>query len=319
MAVEFISHGYDSTATNPYTENVWFDAFPAIGSATYAVRGEADWRVTAVAGLDRTVRIAAGRGLGHGVTDETEANDTIQLDPVSSGSRWDLIACRRDWTPTAGVSQFVKVNGGTTAVVPGNRLVGPGIDDQPLALVRCTAGQSLPQEIIDLRTWVGDGGGLAANHDLVRTFMSEAGTRINISGVDWLRRVGSNGTAEWITMGEAGKTSLYGTGPALLGAAPASGEFLVQAGTQVSITDPSGFDRLTFPKPFPGGLLYVGLTNGDGFAGGAGSTFSAAGNANHWGQSGGGSKTDLVYEMCLANGSRALNRQHRVNWIAIGW
>jgi hypothetical protein len=202
MAVAFISNGYDTTAEKPYGEGVWADAHPAIGQATYAVRSAGDWKVSAVSGQDRTVSVAAGRGFGHGITDKTVVNDTIQLDPIASGSRWDLIACRRDWTPTSGVSQFVKVNGGGTMVIPAGRLYGPGnIDDQPLALVQVTANQTQPSKIIDLRTWAGDGGGVVANHDLVRTYMDKTGTRLVINGVDWIRRVGENDTPEWFSRG----------------------------------------------------------------------------------------------------------------------
>lgn len=151
-----------------------------------------------MAGQDRTVSIASGRGFGHGVTDKTVQNDTIQLDTIASGSRWDLIVCRRDWTPTAGVSTFQKVNGGATATIPGGRNANPGgIDDQPLALVQVSAGQTQPTAVIDLRTWSGDGGGLVANHDLVRSYLNAVGTRIAINGMDWLRVVGANDTPEW--------------------------------------------------------------------------------------------------------------------------
>ena len=201
MAVTFISNGYDTTSTNPYTEGAWADAHPAIGTR-YHVRSPLHWKVTAVAGLDRTVSINAGQGVGHGITDKTVENDTIQLDTIASGSRWDLIVCRRDWTPTAGESKFMKINGGSTAVIPGGRQVGPGnIDDQPLALVQVTAGQTQPTAIIDLRTWAGDGGGLIANDDLVRSFLNSTGTRIFVTstGIDWIRKVGANDTPEWVS------------------------------------------------------------------------------------------------------------------------
>lgn len=198
MAVEFISNGYDTTPTNPYTEEAWATAHPSIGLATYGVRSAGDWKVTGVSGQDRTVSIAAGWGWGNGITDKTFANDTLQLDSIGSGSRWDLIAVRRDWTPTAGVSKFVKVNGGATAVIPGGRQSNPGgIDDQPLALVQVTAGRTQPTGFIDLRTWSGDGGGFVANHDLVRTFQNKVGTRVWINGVDWIRIAGDNDAPEW--------------------------------------------------------------------------------------------------------------------------
>lgn len=197
MAVEFISYGYDTAPGEGIGELVWQEMFPQIGSGTYAVRSTTDWKVTAVSGADRTVSIAAGRGLGMGIIDKTTANDTIQLDPIVSGSRWDLIVCRRDPTPTKGVSQFMKINGGASPVIPGARLSGPGIHDQPLALVQVTAGQTQPTGFIDLRTWVGDGGGLVANSDLVRSFLLTPGTVLNINGLEWVRRVGANDILEW--------------------------------------------------------------------------------------------------------------------------
>jgi len=325
MAVEFISYGYDTAPGEGIGELVWQDMFPAIGTASYAVRSPTDWKVTAVSGADRTVSIAAGRGFGLGVIDKTAANDTIQLDPITSGSRWDLIACRRDPTPTKGKSEFIKINGGATPVIPGGRLSGPGIHDQPLALVQVTAGQTQPTGFIDLRTWSGDGGGLVANHDLVRTFLNQVGTRLQINGIDWVRRVGDNDTPEWAKLSELGKLSLFASGPALLGSPSAGQGFLTQAGSYVGKTDGAGFERLTFPSAFPNGLLSVVIFNGDGWASGPGVTMAAAGNVtvngtpNFFGQSGFGTKADLVYEVRNADGTMALNKPHRVNWLAIGW
>ena len=320
MPVTFTSNGYDTTSTNPYTEGAWADAHPSIGLAKYGVRSPLDWKVTAVAGQDRTVSIAAGRGFGHGVTDKTVANDTIQLDTIASGSRWDLIACRRDWTPTAGVSAFVKVNGGATATIPGGRNATPGnIDDQPLALVQVTAGQTQPTAILDLRTWAGDGGGLVANDDLVRSFLNTAGTRINIKGVDWVRRVGDNDTNEWVKLGEAGKLALLGVGGVLAGSAPAAGTgFLIQAGSSVVTTDNSGFARITFPVPFPNGLLMFHPSNGDtnvDRSKAAALTFGVAGGSPH----GTGTKVDTVISVERYNAAPETNTTVRCNWIAIGW
>jgi len=248
MAVVFTSHGYDTTSTNPYTETAWADAFPSIGLASYGVRSPLDWKVTPVAGQDRTVSIGAGWGFGHGVTDSTYQNDTIQLDTIGSGSRWDMIAVRRDWTPTAGVTKFVKVNGGATAVIPGGRQANPGgIDDQPLALVQVTAGQTQPTAIIDLRTWSGDGGGLIGAHDLVRTFLNRTGTRISIGDIDWLRRVGANDTPEWIKVGGVSHAE-FTAGPTTAGSNTVwgLGNFAADTTktTDTSIVTPNGLDTL---------------------------------------------------------------------------
>jgi hypothetical protein len=203
MAVTFTSHGYDTTTGNPYTEIAWSDAHPPIGASTYGVRDGSDWKVTAVAGADRTVSIAAGFGWGHGVTDETDANDTIQLDAITSGSRWDLIVVRRDWTPTAGESKFMKINGGSTKAIPGGRLSGNGaIDDQPLALVQVTAGQTQPTAIVDLRCWARNGG-MVAKDDLVKGYLSDLGSEVYINGVQWRYIPGANDVPEWVAVGGA--------------------------------------------------------------------------------------------------------------------
>lgn len=201
MAVTFTSNGYDTTTTNPYSEVAWANAHPAIGASAYGVRSAPDWAVTAVAGADRTVSIAAGFGWGRGVTDQTVANDTIQLDTISSGSRWDLIVARRDWTPTAGVTTFQKVNGGATQIIPGGRNVGPGnIDDQPLALVQITAGQTQPTAIIDLRCWAGNGG-LVAKDVLVKSYLNILGASVYIGGVVWRYIPGANDVPTWVAFG----------------------------------------------------------------------------------------------------------------------
>lgn len=320
MAVTFTSHGYDTTTANPYTEASWADAFPSIGLAKYGVRSPLHWKVTAVAGQDRTVSINAGKGFGNGVTDETVANETIQLDTIAVGStRWDLIAVRRDWTPTAGESKFVKVNGGATKTIPGGRLAGPGnIDDQPIALVQVTGGQTQPTAIVDLRTWAGDGGGLVANDDLVRSFLNFTGTRININGIDWLRRVGANDTPEWVNLGQSGTVDLFGFGTGVNGGTPPAGtQFLVQSGTQVKTTDGAGFANVVFPKPFPNGLLYVNVSNGDSAidrAYGRGTLVMAPSG----GQYDIGNKTQVTYSVSYPTGMAA-SLNHRANWIAIGW
>ena len=201
MAVTVMSHGYDTTTGNPYTELAWADAHPRIGSGSYGVRSGGDWKVTAVAGADRTVSIAAGFGWGSGVIDKTVDNDTIQLDAITSGSRWDLIVARRDWTPTAGETKFMKINGGSVKAIPGGRSMIPGgIDDQPLALVQVTAGQTQPTAIVDLRCWATNGG-MVAKDDLVKGYLNDLGTEVYINGVGWRYIPGSNDVPEWVATG----------------------------------------------------------------------------------------------------------------------
>lgn len=199
MAVTFTSHGYDTTTGNPYTEIAWADAHPLIGSGMYGVRSGGDWAVTAVTGADRTVSIAPGFGWGAGVTDQTVDNETIQLDTITSGSRWDLIVARRDWTPTAGETKFMRINGGSTKAIPGGRLQTPGgIDDQPLALVQVTAGQTQPTAIVDLRCWATNGG-MVAKDELAKAYLNRLGTELYINGVEWRYIPGANNVPEWVT------------------------------------------------------------------------------------------------------------------------
>jgi len=310
MAVTFITTGYGNT----YSTEGWATAHPTIGLATYGVRSPGDWKVTAVPGQDRTVSIAVGRGFGGAVTDKTFENETLQLDPVESGVRWDIIACRRNWI--TATSSFSKVNGGPNMVLTlGRQSVIGNIDEQPLALVRVAAGEQVPSEIIDLRTWSGDGGGIVAAHELVKSFLNKTGTRLNINGVDWVRRVGADGDLEWV---DVSKATLHGIAGALMGAAPGNGSgVLIQAGTIVQSTDAAGFGRLTFPAPFPNGLLTVIGFNGDATANGTGVTFESAGSA--MGASGNGTKVDWVYAVASPTGSRLAGKNHRMNWVAIGW
>ena len=143
-----VSTGYDGVIV---TETKWASLSGFLG-APYGLTGSASWKVTSVVGLDRTVRIAAGTGYGHGVLDVSDATVDVQLPTVASGTRWDLIVARRDWQPPGGVTVFTSVQGTATRQVPAGRLAGPGVqDDQPLALVQLTAGQTTPTAVIDLR------------------------------------------------------------------------------------------------------------------------------------------------------------------------
>ncbi len=122
---------------------------------TYGFGGQNHWRVQPVPGVDRTVRVTAGSGYGRGVLD-TASDTDIQLPPVASGSRWDTIVARRDWQPRPGTTTFEYVTGGTSqALAGGLNTTTPGvIDDQPLALVQITAGQTAPTAVVDLREGV---------------------------------------------------------------------------------------------------------------------------------------------------------------------
>jgi hypothetical protein len=313
------SVGYDGAVT----ESQWSDMIKKIGSSEYGVVGVGDWKVTAVTGADRTVSIAAGKGWGHGVFNENTANVTLQLDTVASGSRWDLIAMRRDWTGVGGTSTFVKVNGTTAKEIPVGRTKGPGvIDDQPIALVQVTAGQTQPTAIVDLRCWSGNGG-LFANNDLALTYLDAPGSQVKVSGRLWHRIIGTDGNAAWTTTTSDGAIPIFAAGNGLDGGIPpAGGNFLIQAGSEIRVSDVNGFSRITFPKPFPNGVLSIVVSNGDT------SVDRAFGHVLNVSMAGApfslGRTVDFVTSLTLENPNTnaymmATSVRHRINYIAIGW
>jgi hypothetical protein len=323
-----ISVGYDGAVT----ESQWSEMIKKIGSADYGVVGLNDWKVTPVTAADRTVSIAPGKGWGHGVFDENTAAVQIQLDTVSSGYRWDMIAMRRDWTGAGGVSTFVKVNGTSVSQIPVGRTSGPGvIDEQPIALVQVIAGQTAPGVIIDLRVWAGNGG-MTMMHDLALGYINTVGAQVLDSGngKKYSRRIAPDGNAVWEASAPDGYIPLYAFGSTLAGGIPATGgNFFVQAGTTVNTFDGGGYARITFPRAFPNGLLYIAGFNGDDHGTGGSMTFASAGGV--WGAEGFGSKSSWVYVgraqdasddgagSMIYNRTWCANRIHRINWLAIGW
>ncbi|MEZ2373128.1 hypothetical protein [Arthrobacter sp. RCC_34] len=74
-------------------------------------------------------------------------------------------------------------------------------DDQPLALVQWTAGQTQPTQIIDLRTWAGPGG-IIAKDELALTFLDDIATKVSISNTTWQRVLGQNDVPAWSPSGK---------------------------------------------------------------------------------------------------------------------
>jgi hypothetical protein len=324
----FSSTFYDTSASEPdslVTEVKWAQAHPYIGSSQYGVQDPGDFKVTANTGASFTVKVAPGSAWGHGVFDvsDTLINKTASA-PATGTTRWDLVALRRDWTPsTGGPSSIVLIEGGATKEIPDDRVNNPGtMDDQPLALVQWTAGNPVATAIIDLRVWGGDGGMYAAD-DLVRSYLDRVGTHVTIGQIRWSLLLGLTGIKGWVRDGEIGKIPLYGaTSASLVGPNPASlltggTQFLVQAGTSVMTSDGAGYSRVTFQKPFPNGLLTVITTNGDSSIDRArGKQFTMPISGIPWDN---GRLNDFVYVVQGENGVNYGNQLHRVNWIAIGW
>ena len=192
------SVGYDGTIN----EVQFAKLAPLLGS-DYSVGGPTDWKVEVVAGQDRTIRILPGSGYGQGVLDTADAQETLQLGAIASGSRWDLVVARRDWQPPGGTTAFAAVQGAAAQAIPAGRIVGPGVqDDQPIALVQVTAGQTLPTAVVDLRCWHGNGGVVAATTDAL-AYLTRLGSVIFVGAVAWIRLLDLTGNPVWSQLGSA--------------------------------------------------------------------------------------------------------------------
>ena len=293
------------------------------GRAEYGVYGNEDFRVMAHPSIPYAVLVKKGKAHGHGVTDEAEIDQVVNCPSLASGVRWDLIVVRRNWQPElGGPSTLEVIEVGTNPIIPDPpiRKVGPGVeDDQPIALVKWQGGTSAPVEFRDLRVW-SNNAGLFAVDALARKYLEKIGTEVRVLGEVWsYQRLSANET-DWVKVSEAGRLPIFGVGNVLTGSAPSTQtHFLVQSGTSVSNADDSGYARITFPKPFPNGVLYVSAENGDASIDQVlGRTLSLpVAGAPHWPNPVG--KESFVYTVLGDNGQRLPRQLHRANWIAIGW
>lgn len=201
MAVPSIgSRGYDGRVVD---ELAWA-RMARYNGRTYSVGGPSHLRVSTVAGADRTVRIEAGEAWGQGVLDDFETS-TIGLPNPGSGTRWHLLAVRRDWQPPAGVSVIDYLPGATDQAIPPSRLNDPGVeDDQPIALVQVSATSTTPTAIIDLRAWAGNGG-IRVAHPLALRYLTSVGAVVHVGrpgehvvyDAEWRCVVDAAGNAVW--------------------------------------------------------------------------------------------------------------------------
>lgn len=194
MTVAIVSVGYDGTVD----ETQWAHLMGKAGSSEYGVDLAGDFGVNPVAGQDRTVRVAPGKAWGHGVLDVMDVEQTLQFALPASGDRYDMIVLRRDWQPPGGATTLAIVQGSaSSATLPARKTGTLGIlDDQPLALVRVSAGSTSVSVTADLRVWARNGGA-SAKHTHALQYLGALGALVEIAGDLWQRRVGSAG-AEWV-------------------------------------------------------------------------------------------------------------------------
>lgn len=176
------------------TDDNWRVMATATIGAMYGVDDSASFRATAGSG-DRAISLAPGGAFGLGVRDYSDAPITLTGAPVSSGSRWDMVVLRRDWD--AGTTTPLIITGSATKVLPTRNTGFGAVNDQPIALVRFAAGQSVAQEIVDLRCIPGDGG-VVAFDPLTLTYLDRVGTQVRIADTLWTRSVNGTGSPLWI-------------------------------------------------------------------------------------------------------------------------
>lgn len=305
----------------------WGQAF----QGTYGVLGPDDWKVTAKTGFPRTLVVAAGGGFGKRIFDTNdEVEVAVALDPEAAGNtRWDLVVAHRNTNGPGGTTTFsyVKgvVNGAKTSAITSRKRfeVNNTQDDQPLALVQITGNASggTIGQIIDMRVWVIDGGAHAES-ELALQYLTAIGASVWVGETLWhCGRSPLSGAPAWKPhLLQSPINLLPGTG--LTGNPPAGAAFYMSAGTWVTTTDAYGYGRITWPTPFPNGLLSYSLVNGDDAAGNA-LIFGASGAGASHGGSAYGTKQDVVYRLWGPNGGGQYvvlpGFHHRVNFIAIGW
>lgn len=302
-----------------------------VGSSGSAAIGELKMTTNAVG--DRGAAIAPGLAYGHGCigiwNTATQFNFAAG---TGTADRWDCVVVRRTWsnTPGASVTTLAVIQGSSTRSLPALTMNPGTLTEQPLWLVRVRGGQAAVQEIVDLRCFSANGN-VQCLDVLALNYLNWPGSVVEVSGEIFEYKVNSTSTAvAWTKIGSATRFPLWGAGPTLAplsGNAGAESFFLIQAGSAVNTADGSGYARITWPKPFPNGLLFVMGFNGDDWATGGSCFFASAGSV--WGAEGYGTKTSWVYatldQPASANGSgsvligRRPNKLHRINWLAIGY
>jgi len=230
------SVGYDGSIN----ESQWARLIPLVGSSHYGVAGTGDWKVTSHPTMDRGVRIATGTGWGHGVMDTSDATVSLQGASLGSGTRWDMVVARRNWSGVGGNTTFILIGGSSSKALP-SRNTSPGtLDDQPIALVQFTAGQTAPTQIVDLRCW-GRNGGMVVRDDLALGYLKEPGTTVTVNDLTWLCGFDANGNASWILQTD---TTITQEGWVWLGGTNASGD-----------------GSYNFSTPFPNGVKSIQITD----------------------------------------------------------
>lgn len=178
-------------------------------TARFKVDGPTDLQPSI--GTGRTTRIAAGAAFAAGTRLRSTGTEVVTHDAVSSGTRYDAVVIRVDWTnPTAtvaivkGTSTSVPVNT-STAADPAkiNRIPGV-LYDALVCTVRVSAGSTTVSALTDYRMWGGDGGPMRvtpAGLDSPSLYDARLGTFIATDQSTYTKRLDDDGV--WRSVGTA--------------------------------------------------------------------------------------------------------------------
>lgn len=222
-----VSRGYEGSIV---ANGPWAEMNQVYGHEYVASHYDAG-RVSIVTSGTRTVRVNVGpvvKGLrtgigGHGVFDAiTVAEDITITDalPATGQVKWYLVAARRTWQ-TAQSTSVVVVTGTAAEALP-TRMTTPGtIDDQPLALVQITGGQTVPTAIRDLRPVSRNGVYVVdpVSRDLVMAYFNQVGYQLRVGSTTWTRTV-TDGSETWSPSESAGLPLAVGAGYGTFEGAP---------------------------------------------------------------------------------------------------
>lgn len=163
-----------------------------IAGLDVTVGGWNDWEPSVVAGQDRIVSVGPGVGWGYGITIDSALSETVQLTPVASGVRHDLICWKLDWTPQGGTVELVAIPGTATEAIPATpQNPGRTIAYVRVCLAKVTAGVQAPAIVRDLRKW---GAQPLYAASLLAIDSPRPGQQVTLTNGETWRRVGS----EWV-------------------------------------------------------------------------------------------------------------------------
>lgn len=168
---------------------------PHSGASTPIVVGPTDFKVSPITSADRTLSVAAGAAWGSGVYASSDTPITVQLGVVASSNRWDAVVLRRDWNTNTTQVTSVQNTLLNSKTVPSGIQQSPGnVEDQLLALVQVTAGQSVPTSIVDLRCFASK---IITCSDLLAIPNPRLGMVAMVGTVRWSRVLDANGNPTW--------------------------------------------------------------------------------------------------------------------------